>query len=77
MKTWQTGLMSIVIQFQGILTMPLAFHKFFKQCYIIIHCSEIFIEQPSDLLARAQVWSNYKHDSTVKFLIGITHIVCI
>ena len=53
--------------------MPLAFRKFVKQCYIIIHCSEIFIEQPSDLLARAQVWNNYKHDSTVKFLIGITH----
>ena len=30
------------------------------------------MEQPTDLLARAQVWSNYKHHSTVKFLIGIT-----
>ena len=30
------------------------------------------MERPSDLLARAQVWSNYKHHSTVKFLIGIT-----
>jgi len=30
------------------------------------------MEQPSDLLARAQVWSNYKHHSTMKFLIGIT-----
>ena len=33
---------------------------------------EVFIERLSDLLARAQVWSNYKHHSTVKFLIGIT-----
>ena len=32
----------------------------------------MFIEQPSDLLARAQVWSNYKHHSTIKFVIGIT-----
>ena len=32
----------------------------------------IFTERPSDLLARAQVWSNYKHHSTVKFLLGIT-----
>ena len=30
------------------------------------------MEKPSDLLARAQVWCNYKHHSTVKFLIGIT-----
>ena len=32
----------------------------------------MFIEQPSDLKACAQVWSNYKHHSTMKFLIGIT-----
>jgi len=54
------------------LTMPMSFRKFFKQCCVIIDCSEIFIERPSDLLAHAQVWSNYKHHSTVKFLIGIT-----
>ena len=30
------------------------------------------MERPSDLLARAQVWSNYKHHSTKKNLIGIT-----
>lgn len=30
------------------------------------------IERPSDLLARAQVWNNYKHHCTAKFLIGIT-----
>ena len=30
------------------------------------------MECPSDLLAHAQVWSNYKHYSTAKFLIGIT-----
>ncbi len=29
------------------------------------------MERRSDLLARAQVWSNYKHHSTIKFLIGI------
>ena len=54
------------------LTMPMSFRKFFKQCCVIIDSSEIFIERPSDLLARAQVWSNYKHHSTIKFLIGIT-----
>ena len=53
-------------------TLPSSFRKFFKSCAIIIDCSGVFIEQPSDLLVRAQVWSNYKHHSTVKFLIGIT-----
>ena len=53
-------------------TMPTAFRRFFKQCAIIIDCTEIFMERLTDLLARAQVWSNYKHHSTVKFLIGIT-----
>lgn len=53
-------------------TMPMSFRKFFKKCCIIIDCTEIFMERPTDLLARAQVWSNYKHHSTVKFLIGIT-----
>ena len=43
---------------------------FFKKCYILIDCSEVFIERPTDLGARAQVWSNYKHH--LKFLIEIT-----
>ncbi len=53
------------------LTMLMSFRKVFKRCAIIIDCSEIFVERPSDLLARAQVWSLYKHHSTLKFLIGI------
>lgn len=53
------------------LTMPMSFRRFFKKCCIMIDCTEVFMERPSDL-ARAQIWSNYKHHSTVKFLIGIT-----
>ena len=52
--------------------MPISFRKFFNNCCVIVDCTEVFIERPSDLLARAQVWSNYKHHSTVKFLLGIT-----
>ena len=52
--------------------MPTSFRNFFKKCAVIIDCSEVFVERPSDLMARAQVWSNYKHHSTIKFLIGIT-----
>ena len=53
-------------------SMPAAFMNFYKKCCIIIDCTEIFIEQPSDLLARAQTWSQYKHHNTIKLLIGIT-----
>ena len=51
---------------------PKCLRKLFWRCAVIIDCSEIFLERPSDLKARAQVWSNYKHHSTVKFLIGIS-----
>ena len=32
----------------------------------------MFIERPSNLKARAQMWSNYKQHNTVKILIAIT-----
>ena len=54
-------------------TMPLCFQfSFGKKTTIIIDCFEIFIERPSNLLARAQTFSNYKHHNTVKVLIAIT-----
>ena len=43
-----------------------------KKTTIIIDCFEIFIERPSNLLARAQTFSNYKHHNTVQVLIAIT-----
>ena len=39
---------------------------------VIIGCFEVFINRPSNLLARAQTWSSYKHHNTVKVLIGIS-----
>ena len=49
------------------------FRKYFGlKVSIIIDCFEIFIERPSNLLARAQTWSQYKHHNTAKYLIGIT-----
>ena len=53
-------------------TLPTSFQKFLKKCAVITDCTEVFVERPSDLLARAQMWSNYKHHSTIKFLTGIT-----
>lgn len=39
---------------------------------VIIDCFEVFIEKPSNFLARAQTFSNYKHHNTIKILISIT-----
>ena len=44
----------------------------YRDCVCIIDCSEIFIERPSNLTARAQTWSTYKHNNTAKYLIGIS-----
>ena len=49
--------------------MPTCFRKNFQSCAIIIDCFEVFIDQPTSLMARAQTWSNYKKNN---FLIGIT-----
>ena len=54
-------------------TMPMDFRQAFGcKVVVILDCFEVFIERPSNLFARAQTWSNYKHHNTVKFLIGIS-----
>ena len=53
-------------------TMPSEFKRYFKRCICIIDCLEVFCEHPSDLMARAQTFSNYKHHNTVKFLNSVT-----
>lgn len=52
--------------------MPKSFRRSYKKCRVIIDCSEIFIQRPSNLDTRAKTWSNYKHHNTMKFLVGIT-----
>ena len=54
-------------------TMPACFQESFgKKVVVIIDCFEIFVDQPSNLSARASTWSNYKHKNTAKVLLGIT-----
>ena len=54
-------------------TMPQCFKfSFGTKTTVIIDCYEIFIEKPTNLLARAQTFSSYKHHNTIKVLIGIT-----
>ena len=38
----------------------------------IIDCFELFLEKPSNLLAKACTWSQYKHYNTAKYLICIS-----
>ena len=38
----------------------------------IIDCFELFIEKPSNLMAKACTWSQYKHYNTAKYLIAVT-----
>ncbi len=59
---------------RGILrkTLPMDFRKNCPNCVVILDCFEVFIDRPSDLLARAQTYSSYKHHNTVKYLIGIS-----
>ena len=52
--------------------LPQCFKKKYRDAISIIDCSEIFIQRPTNLTARAQTWSNYKHTNTTKYLIGIS-----
>ena len=40
--------------------------------YLQLHCFEVFVNRPTNLLARAQTWLSYKNHNTVTVLIGIT-----
>ena len=54
-------------------TMPQCFvDSFGYKTTVIIDCFEIFINRPTNLLARAQTFSNYEHHNTVKVLISIS-----
>jgi len=59
------------------LTLPAAFSKF-QNIRCIIDCTELFIERASNLAGQSLTFSNYKHHTTVKFLVGIvpTGAIC-
>ena len=52
-------------------TLPKCFEKNFCDCICIIDFSKVFIERPKNLPAHAQTWSNYKHNNTIKYLVGV------
>ncbi|KAK2883936.1 hypothetical protein Q8A67_017573 [Cirrhinus molitorella] len=54
-------------------TMPHQFVEAFgSRVAVIVDCFEIRIERTSNLKARAQTFSHYKHQHTLKYLIGFT-----
>ena len=54
-------------------TMPQCFqYAFGKKTTVVNYCFAVFIESPSNLLARAQTFSSYKHRNRIKILVGIT-----
>ncbi|XP_044181730.1 uncharacterized protein LOC122962612 [Acropora millepora] len=54
-------------------TMPMCLqYTFDRKVTVIIDCFEVFIEKPTNLLARVQTFSSCKHHNTIKVLIGIT-----
>ncbi|KAK2163281.1 hypothetical protein LSH36_82g00008 [Paralvinella palmiformis] len=50
--------------------LPRAFMDF-PNTQIVLDCTEFFIEKPSSQVAQWQTWSDYKHNHTVKLLIGV------
>jgi len=39
---------------------------------IVIDCTELLLQKPSDLQERKETFSNYKHHETIKFLVGMS-----
>lgn len=52
-------------------TMPGTFRAIYPTCRVIIDCTEVPIEQPTNVSEQVNTWSNYKQDFTMKFLVGI------
>ena len=50
--------------------MPRCFRKKYRNCVAVIDCTEIFIQRPLNLSARAETWSNYKNHNTIKYLVS-------
>jgi hypothetical protein len=52
-------------------TLPAQFSQF-NNIRFIVDCTELFIERASCFLAQNLTFSNYKHHTTIKFIVAIT-----
>ena len=48
------------------------YHFFLDNIRVILDCTEIFVQHPSKLDARKQVYLNNKHHNIFKFLVGVS-----
>jgi hypothetical protein len=52
--------------------MPASFKENYPQTRLIIDCTELFTEMPSEPQCQSTTFSTYKHHNTAKGLIGIS-----
>ncbi|CAD6225720.1 GSCOCG00011854001-RA-CDS [Cotesia congregata] len=52
--------------------MPDVFKESYKNCRVIIDCTEFHVEQPSKIKHRVQFYSRYKKGFRLKVLVGCT-----
>ena len=79
--TFNTWLNLMYLEFKNLMELPdpdvlwanksEAFDKF-SNTNLIVDCTEIFCESPSDLTEKKQLYSDYKHHQTFKFLVAIS-----
>jgi hypothetical protein len=55
--------------------LPECFKGGYENTYLIIDCTEIFIEKPSQIIQQSATWSEYKGHNTGKGLIGISPLM--
>ena len=53
-------------------TMPEDFKAKYATIRVIIDCTEVRCEMPSSLLLNSELFSSYKHHTTLKALVGIS-----
>ena len=53
-------------------TMPHDFKEKYPTTRVIIDCTEVCFEMPSSLLLNSELFSSYKHHTTLKALVGIS-----
>ena len=53
---------------------PECFKKEFEDIDLLIDCTEVFIEKPSDPIAQSATWSEYKEHNTGKILVGLSPV---
>lgn len=54
-------------------TLPASFSPKYADTKIILDCTEFSLVKPKNCFAQASTYSQYKHQNTIKVLIGITH----